>query len=138
MVEPGIVLDDLNRHLAPTGLRFGPEPATIFDPDNRMNSGKVVAPAPLDTHLRLGGDWSPATPQDVYFRYPDDGGSFAEAANRCVGVGRCRQHSTDNHEVMCPSYQVTGEEEHSLPHPDPRARQRRPRGQSPRRAAGPE
>ena len=28
MVEPGIVLDDLNRQLAPTGLRFGPEPAT--------------------------------------------------------------------------------------------------------------
>ena len=28
VVEPGIVLDVLNRHLAPTGLRFGPEPAT--------------------------------------------------------------------------------------------------------------
>src|SRR4051795_1309455 len=28
VVEPGIVLDDLNRQLAPTGLRFGPEPAT--------------------------------------------------------------------------------------------------------------
>jgi FAD/FMN-containing dehydrogenase len=28
VVEPGIVLDVLNNHLAPTGLRFGPEPAT--------------------------------------------------------------------------------------------------------------
>ncbi len=28
VVEPGIVLDDLNRQLAPTGLRFGPEPST--------------------------------------------------------------------------------------------------------------
>jgi FAD/FMN-containing dehydrogenase len=28
VVEPGIVLDELNRQLAPTGLRFGPEPAT--------------------------------------------------------------------------------------------------------------
>ncbi|MEX0429332.1 FAD-binding oxidoreductase, partial [Nocardioides sp. DS6] len=28
VVEPGIVLDDLNRQLASTGLRFGPEPAT--------------------------------------------------------------------------------------------------------------
>src|SRR3954447_16549806 len=28
VVEPGIVLDELNRRLAPTGLRFGPEPAT--------------------------------------------------------------------------------------------------------------
>ncbi|WP_163509755.1 FAD-binding and (Fe-S)-binding domain-containing protein [Fodinicola acaciae] len=85
----------------------------IFDPDNRMNPGKVIHPAAADQHLRLGGDWSPATPQDVFFRYPHDGGSFAEAANRCVGVGRCRQHHTDGGQVMCPSYQVTGEEEHS-------------------------
>ena len=99
---------------------FGPELVgafgqlkAIFDPDERMNPGKVVAPAPLDAHLRLGGDWHPAAPQDTFFRYPDDGGSFAEAANRCVGVGRCRQHSTEGHAVMCPSYQVTGEEEHS-------------------------
>jgi FAD/FMN-containing dehydrogenase len=28
VVEPGIALDELNRQLAPTGLRFGPEPAT--------------------------------------------------------------------------------------------------------------
>ncbi|WP_162834448.1 FAD-binding oxidoreductase, partial [Amycolatopsis circi] len=28
VVQPGIVLDDLNRQLADTGLRFGPEPAT--------------------------------------------------------------------------------------------------------------
>src|SRR3954451_6793791 len=28
IVQPGIVLDELNRQLAPTSLRFGPEPAT--------------------------------------------------------------------------------------------------------------
>src|SRR3954453_520857 len=28
VVQPGIVLDELNRQLAPTGLRYGPEPAT--------------------------------------------------------------------------------------------------------------
>lgn len=28
VVQPGIVLDDLNRRLAPYGLRYGPEPAT--------------------------------------------------------------------------------------------------------------
>ncbi|GAB2718661.1 hypothetical protein GCM10027072_09490 [Streptomyces bullii] len=28
VMQPGIVLDELNRRLAPTGLRFGPEPAT--------------------------------------------------------------------------------------------------------------
>ncbi|MEU4674038.1 FAD-binding and (Fe-S)-binding domain-containing protein [Amycolatopsis sp. NPDC023774] len=85
----------------------------IFDPADRMNPGKVVAPYRLDENLRLGGTWSPADRQDLYFRFPDDGGSFAQAANRCVGVGRCRQHDTSSGEVMCPSYQVTGEEEHS-------------------------
>ena len=103
----------LPRMFGPALMRAFGQLKTIFDPDGRMNPGKVVDPAPLDTHLRLGGDWHPATPQDLYFRYPDDGGSFAEAANRCVGVGRCRGHSAGSHDVMCPSYLVTGEEEHS-------------------------
>jgi FAD/FMN-containing dehydrogenase/Fe-S oxidoreductase len=99
---------------------FGPELVhafeelkAVFDPDGMMNPGKVVHPAPLDRHLRLGGDWAPAAPQDLYFRFPDDGGSFAQAANRCVGVGKCRQHEHPAGAVMCPSYQVTMEEEDS-------------------------
>ena len=85
----------------------------IFDPGNRMNPGKIIAPYRLDENLRLGGNWAPADPQDLHFKFPDDGGSFAQAANRCVGVGRCRQHTTPSGDVMCPSYQVTREEEHS-------------------------
>ncbi|MDH6486691.1 FAD-binding and (Fe-S)-binding domain-containing protein [Streptomyces sp. SAI-127] len=85
----------------------------VFDPLGRMNPGKVVAPYKLDENLRLGGDWAPYDPRDLHFRFPHDGGSFAEAANRCVGVGKCRQHTTDGGAVMCPSYQVTHEEEHS-------------------------
>ncbi|MEV0219040.1 FAD-binding and (Fe-S)-binding domain-containing protein [Streptomyces sp. NPDC050704] len=85
----------------------------VFDPLDRMNPGKVVAPYRLDEHLRLGGDWAPYDPRDLHFRFPDDGGSFAEAANRCVGVGKCRQHTNRGGAVMCPSYQVTMEEEHS-------------------------
>ncbi|NAS20802.1 FAD-binding protein [Herbidospora sp. NEAU-GS84] len=99
---------------------FGPEIVAafgrlkaIFDPGDHMNPGKVVAPAPLDDHLRLGPDWAPAEPRDLRFGFPHDGGSFAQAVNRCVGVGRCRQHATEGGQVMCPSYQVTGEEEHS-------------------------
>src|SRR5262249_61423291 len=75
--------------------------------------GKVVHSAPLYQHLRLGRGWSPAAPQDLFFLYPHDGGSFAQAANRCVGVGKCRQHTNQGGAVMCPSYQVTLEEEHS-------------------------
>jgi len=91
---------------------FG-ELKAIFDPGDKMNPGKVVHPARLDQHLRLGGDWSPAAWQDLFFKFPHDGGSFAQAANRCVGVGKCRQHNNSGGMVMCPSYQVTYEEEHS-------------------------
>jgi FAD/FMN-containing dehydrogenase/Fe-S oxidoreductase len=85
----------------------------IFDPGNLMNPGKVIDPYPVDSNLRLGGGWRPADPGPLHFSFPDDGGSFAKAANRCVGVGRCRSLTTEGGGVMCPSYQVTLEEEHS-------------------------
>jgi FAD/FMN-containing dehydrogenase/Fe-S oxidoreductase len=85
----------------------------LFDPDDLMNPGKVVHPAALDEHLRLGGSWEPRHLLPLYFDYPEDDHSFAQVANRCVGVGRCRQLTHDGAQVMCPSYQVTGEEKYS-------------------------
>ena len=81
----------------------------IWDPQGRMNPGKVVDPAPITSHLRLGTDYNPPAPA-TYFRYPSDRGAFARAALRCVGVGECRRESGG---VMCPSYQATREEMHS-------------------------
>ncbi|MDF1601940.1 FAD-binding and (Fe-S)-binding domain-containing protein [Nocardioides sp. YIM 152315] len=89
------------------------EVKALLDPGDRMNPGKVVRPARLDEHLRLGASWSPRPTEGLYFGYPHDGHSFQQAANRCVGVGKCRKHENDGGTVMCPSYQVTGEEEHS-------------------------
>jgi FAD/FMN-containing dehydrogenase/Fe-S oxidoreductase len=83
----------------------------IFDPANRMNPGKVSAPNRLDENLRLGSDYSPS-PVATHFRYPHDEGSFDRAVQRCVGVGKCRRHESEGG-VMCPSYLVTHEEEHS-------------------------
>ena len=80
----------------------------IWDPDWRMNPGKVVDPYPLDTNLRMDPSYHTHTVR-TEFRYADDGGSFAAAAERCFGVGACR----DQNSVMCPSYQVTLEEKHS-------------------------
>jgi FAD/FMN-containing dehydrogenase/Fe-S oxidoreductase len=94
-------------------VRLFEEVKAAFDPDHLMNPGKVVAPAALDEHLRLGGDWAPRQPLPLHFDFPEDGHSFAEAANRCVGVGKCRQHGHDGGQVMCPSYQATGDERHS-------------------------
>ena len=78
----------------------------IWDPEDRMNPGKVVDARPLDSDLRLATDLR--QPQTV-FPYPADG-NFPRAALRCVGVGRCRRESGG---VMCPSFVVTREEKHS-------------------------
>jgi Fe-S oxidoreductase len=60
-------------------------------------------------NLRLGADYKPLDLK-TYFQFPDDGGSFAKAAVRCIGLGECRKHDSG---TMCPSYMVTLEEEHS-------------------------
>jgi FAD/FMN-containing dehydrogenase/Fe-S oxidoreductase len=95
---------------------FGPELIQAFrefkalwDPDWKMNPGKVVEPYKLDENLRLGADYKPWEPQ-THFQFPEDHGSLAHAALRCVGVGKCRH---DEGGVMCPSFRVTREEEHS-------------------------
>ena len=103
----------LPRMFGPTIMQAFGELKAIFDPDDRMNPGKVVAPHPLDANLRLGGSWAPRYAGGLHFAYPEDGGSFIGAASRCVGVGKCRQHEHPKGAVMCPSYQATLEEEHS-------------------------
>ncbi|WP_078648821.1 FAD-binding and (Fe-S)-binding domain-containing protein [Streptomyces ochraceiscleroticus] len=87
---------------------FG-ELKALFDPDDRMNPGKIVAPYRVDENLRLGPHWRPES-HDTHFGYPEDDHSFTRAVMRCVGIGNCRTHSGG---VMCPSYRATNEEEHS-------------------------
>jgi Fe-S oxidoreductase len=74
-----------------------------------MNPGKVVEPYRLDENLRLGAESRPWEPQ-THFQFPEDHGSLANATLRCVGVGKCRHFEGG---VMCPSFRVTREEEHS-------------------------
>ncbi len=87
---------------------------SIWDPDWKMNPGKVVDPYRLDENLRLGADYHPWEPQ-THFKFPNDGGKFSHAALRCVGVGKCRRESSDveENQTMCPSYMVTHEEKHT-------------------------
>jgi FAD/FMN-containing dehydrogenase/Fe-S oxidoreductase len=81
----------------------------IWDPDWKMNPGKLIDPYRVDENLRLGSTWKP--PQvETHFQYPDDKHSFAQATERCVGAGVCRRHGGG---TMCPSYMVTLEEKHS-------------------------
>ncbi|HEU5453257.1 MAG TPA: FAD-linked oxidase C-terminal domain-containing protein [Terriglobales bacterium] len=97
---------------------FGPELVeafrefkSIWDPDWKMNPGKVVDPWKIDQNLRLGANYSPWDPI-THFKFPEDQGSFARAALRCVGVGKCRRQDGKGGEdqTMCPSYMVTREE----------------------------
>jgi len=95
---------------------FGPELVQAFrefksawDPDWKMNPGKLIDANKLDENLRLGANYAPWEPE-THFKFLDDHGSLASATLRCVGVGKCRR---DEGGVMCPSYRVTREEEHS-------------------------
>jgi FAD/FMN-containing dehydrogenase len=62
----------------------------IWDPDGKMNPGKVVDPFPITSNLRMGPLYQPPEIKGV-FDYPKDG-SFTRATTRCVGVGSCRRH----------------------------------------------
>lgn len=79
----------------------------LWDPENRMNPGKVVDPYARDENLRLGADFHPPKVETV-FAFADAQGPFDML--RCVGVGLCRHLDK---KVMCPSYMGTLEEMHS-------------------------
>ncbi|MFF4659463.1 FAD-binding and (Fe-S)-binding domain-containing protein [Streptomyces sp. NPDC001381] len=83
----------------------------VWDPDDLLNPGMLVRPAPLDTGLRFSV--LPREPVPVAFGYPSDGGDFSAAVRRCVGVAKCRTTTAGGPEVMCPSFRATGEEAHS-------------------------
>jgi FAD/FMN-containing dehydrogenase/Fe-S oxidoreductase len=82
---------------------------SIWDPDWKMNPGKVVDAYRITDNLRLGPDYAPI-PVEPHFAYPNDGGDFAHATVRCVGIGKCRRTEGG---VMCPSYLVLRDEKHT-------------------------
>ncbi|MGC4175644.1 MAG: FAD-binding and (Fe-S)-binding domain-containing protein [Demequina sp.] len=81
----------------------------LFDPQNLMNPGVMVNPAPLDQSLRR-----PAAKPLLAsggFAFTHDHGDFTEALHRCTGVGKCRADAIGTGSgFMCPSYQATGDE----------------------------
>ncbi|WP_091113245.1 FAD-binding and (Fe-S)-binding domain-containing protein [Nocardioides psychrotolerans] len=80
----------------------------ICDPENLLNPGVLVAPAPFDADLRPGRPRLPVVP---LLAMTHDGGSFGDAVHRCTGVGKCVASSTIG--VMCPSFQATRDEKDS-------------------------
>jgi FAD/FMN-containing dehydrogenase/Fe-S oxidoreductase len=82
---------------------------SIWDPDAKMNPGKLIDSYAVDANLRVGPDYRPRKARTV-FSFREDGGSLAAATERCFGMGKCRK--TDSG-TMCPSYMATLEEKHT-------------------------
>jgi len=86
----------------------------IWDPENRMNPGKLVnATGPVnaaDANLRQGPTYKPVTFMTRFAFRSEAGDGFTRATERCVGMGKCRAASGG---TMCPSYRATGEERYS-------------------------
>ncbi len=80
----------------------------IWDPEQRMNPGKLIDAYKMDENLRYSPDYQLPT-IDTTLQFKDDIGGFARATERCIGMGKCRAHSGG----MCPSYQATREERYS-------------------------
>ena len=99
----------LPRMYGPEIMRAFRQFKAIWDPRNRMNPGKVVDAYRVDENLRIGPDYRPIEVK-TRFSFAADFGSFAHAADRCLGVAKCRNLEGGS---MCPSYRATGEEKHS-------------------------
>ncbi|MBG0564402.1 FAD-binding protein [Actinoplanes sp. NEAU-A11] len=80
----------------------------IFDPDNRMNPGKIVDAPTMTANLR-DALLPPAPPLRTHLDFEVVGG-MRGAADRCMNIGLCRKDSAG---VMCPSYMATYQEEHA-------------------------
>ncbi len=87
---------------------------TLWDPQNRMNPGKIVDPdgkvLRVDAHLRAGPQYRPVTLSTRLSFESEVGDGFERAVAHCVGMGKCRASKGG---TMCPSYRGTREERYS-------------------------
>ena len=83
----------------------------VLDPDDVLNPGVLVRPAPFDADVRTAAVAPHRTGLALAYRH--DGGDLAAAVHRCTGVGKCRADLTASGGVMCPSYPATLEEKDS-------------------------
>lgn len=82
----------------------------IWDPQQRLNPGKLIDAYRVDENLRMGPAYKVVQLHTrLDFRGPE-GQGFQRAIEHCVGMGRCRNEEAH---TMCPSYRATREERFS-------------------------
>ncbi len=105
----GLARSHLNRKLFGDQLyKAFRDVKSAFDPDHRMNPGKIVDAPPMTENLRYGGDYR-TIHVNTHYDFSREGG-LATAVELCNGAGVCRKL---NEGTMCPSYMVTLEDKHS-------------------------
>jgi FAD/FMN-containing dehydrogenase/Fe-S oxidoreductase len=103
----GLVRSEFNRTVFGDALYEAMrEVKRLFDPENRMNPGKIVDAPPMTSNVREAAQLVPP-PYASRLGFP---GGMRAAADRCMNIGLCRKTDTG---VMCPSYMATREEEDS-------------------------
>ncbi len=80
----------------------------LFDPNNLLNPGVLVAPNPVDADLRR--PMAAPIPAGGGFSFSHDDGDFTTAVHRCVGIGKCRADNHASGGFMCPSYLASRDE----------------------------
>lgn len=83
----------------------------LFDPDNRLNPGKIInGPAPWQPELlRFNPDYrTPLAPPQTWLDFSGYGG-MAGLVEMCNGQGLCRAGGSG---VMCPSFRASRDETH--------------------------
>ncbi|KQT16569.1 lactate dehydrogenase [Methylobacterium sp. Leaf399] len=81
-----------------------------FDPDNRLNPGKIVRPLRMDDRslMRFAPGYAVTAPAATALDWSDWGG-LGGAVEMCNNNGTCRKLAGG---AMCPSYRATREEQH--------------------------
>ncbi|GHE27566.1 lactate dehydrogenase [Streptosporangium violaceochromogenes] len=87
----------------------------VFDPDDLLNPGVIVRPAPFDADVRVARarPLRHAELPTLGLAYRHDRGDLSMAVHRCTGVGKCRADNSAGGGVMCPSFVATRDEKDS-------------------------
>jgi FAD/FMN-containing dehydrogenase/Fe-S oxidoreductase len=82
-----------------------------FDPENRLNPGKIVRPYRMDDRsiMRFQDGYRVSEPVSTALDWSDWGG-FGGAVEMCNNNGTCRGMTVG---TMCPSFRATREEQHT-------------------------